>query len=81
MNQRLHDSSHRLGISFAVVVIFVGIALAVFELSEGAKVPDAVEVGAYSVGVAALCYIVVRLIGWGFAEIMLVTREHRARRS
>lgn len=81
MNERLQDSPHRLGISFAAVVILAGMAFAVYDLSQGAKPMDVLEVGAYSIGVAVLSYIVVRLVGWVFTELMAVTREHRARRS
>jgi len=81
MNQKLQDSPHRLGVTFAAVVILAGMAFAVMDLRQGATPMDVLEVGGYSFGIAVLCYIVVRLVGWVFGELMASTREHRARRS
>lgn len=81
MNQKLQDSPHRLGIAFATVVLLVGTAIAVTDMMRGAPPMDVVQVAAYSLGIAALCYIVVRLVGWLFSELLSSTREHRARRS
>lgn len=81
MNQKLQDSPHRLGVSFAAVALIAGMAVAVMDLKNGARPMEVLEVGAYTIGIAVLCYIVVRLVGWVFAEILATTREHRARRS
>lgn len=80
MSQKLHDSPHRLGVAFATVVLFVGLAMAITDMLRGAKPMDVVQVAAYAAGIAALCYIVVRVVGWVFAEMLSTTREHRARR-
>jgi hypothetical protein len=81
MSQKLQDSPHRLGVTFAAVVILAGMAFAVMDLSKGAKPMDVLQVGGYTLGIAVLCYIVVRLVGWVFGELLSSTREHRARRS
>lgn len=80
MSKKMQDSPHRLGISFATVVILVGMAVAITDMVRGAKPMDMVLVGAYTFGIATLCYIVVRLVGWVFGELMSSTKEHRARR-
>ena len=80
MNQQLQDLPHRLGVTFATVVILVGIAWAAIELSQQAKPTDVLELGAYTLGAAVLLYLVVRIVGWVFGELMASTREQRARR-
>jgi NADH:ubiquinone oxidoreductase subunit 6 (subunit J) len=80
MSQKLQDSPHRLGVAFATVVLFVGLAVAITDMVRGAKPTDVAQVVAYTAGIAALCYIVVRVVGWIFSELLSTTREHRTRR-
>lgn len=82
MNNKLQDSSHRLGITFATLVVLVGMAIAVTDMMEGGSQQRTamLETAAYTLGIALVCYVVVRLVGWAFAEAMLTTREQQARK-
>lgn len=79
MTGKLQDSAHRLGVTFATLVILVGMALAVTDMMRGSVPRDVATVGAYTLGLATVCYVVVRLVGWAFAEAMISTREHKMR--
>ena len=81
MSQKLQDSPHRLGVTFATVIVLVGMAVLVTDMLRGASPNDVAAVGAYTAGIAAVCYVVVRMVGWAFAEAMITTREHKARGS
>ena len=81
MQSRMQESAHRLGVTFATVVVLVGMLLAISDLLDGARPEDMVQVAGFTLGIAVLCYVVVRLVGWAFAEAMLTTREQQARKA
>ncbi len=81
MQSKMQDSAHRLGVTFATVVVLVGMAISVSDMLNGARPTEMVQLAGYTLGIATFCYIVVRLVGWAFAEAMLTTREQQARKS
>lgn len=81
MQSKMQESSHRVGVAFATVVVLMGMVIAMADMAGGARPWEMVQVAGYTLGLAVLCYVVVRLVGWAFAEAMLTTREQQARNS
>jgi hypothetical protein len=81
MTDNLSNSTHHVGVSFATLVLFGGMALTITSMLRGGQPPEIAKMAATTLGIAATCYVLVRLVGWAFAQAMMTTSEHQARRN
>ncbi len=81
MNRKRRNGQHRLGIGIATVVVLGGLLIAISDLYRGAKPMEVLAVGVYTFGLAALAYVIVRLVGLAFGDGLASTDEHRVPRA
>lgn len=81
MNRKRRNSQHRLGVGIATVVVLGGLLIIILDLARGARSMEILGVSLYTFALAAIVYVIVRVIGLVFGDRLASTDEHRMPRS